>query len=121
MSKRKIDVEKFRTQLEELRGRINRILGKVSEEVKSKEESKGYSQHQADEGTDDFGQTISLEIPGKEQSILKQIERSLAKIDEGTYGICDVSGEEIPLKRLEAVPYANMTVQAQERYEKGLL
>ena len=42
-------------------------------------------------------------------------------MEEGTYGVCDVTGEEIPVKRLEAVPYATMTVQAQEKYEKGLL
>ena len=35
--------------------------------------------------------------------------------------ICDISGEEIPVKRLEAVPYATMTVAAQEKFEKGLL
>ena len=43
------------------------------------------------------------------------------KIEEGTYGICDITGEEIPLARLEAVPYATMTVKAQEKFEKGLL
>ena len=45
----------------------------------------------------------------------------MKKIEEGTYGICDVTGEEIPVRRLEAVPYAVMTVKAQERFEKGLL
>jgi len=121
MALKKSDIEKFKGRLIELRNQINQTLGKVSEDVKNKEEPKGYSQHQADEGTDDFGQTISIEISGKEQVILRQIERSLEKMEEGTYGICDVSGDEIPLKRLEAVPYATMTVQAQEKYEKGLL
>ena len=51
--------------------------------------------------------------------MLRQIDRALEKIDENTYGICDLSGEEIPLKRLEAIPYATMTVKAQEQLEKG--
>ncbi|MCB1083694.1 MAG: TraR/DksA family transcriptional regulator, partial [Simkania sp.] len=79
------------------------------------------SQHQADEGTDDFGQTISIEVSSKEQGIIRQIDRALEKIEEGTYGVCDVTGDEIPLKRLEAVPYANMTVSAQEKIEKGII
>jgi DnaK suppressor protein len=53
--------------------------------------------------------------------MLRQIDRALEKIQEGTYGICDVSGEEIPVKRLEAIPYATMTVKAQQQMEKGLL
>ncbi|MBI3236584.1 MAG: TraR/DksA family transcriptional regulator, partial [Chlamydiales bacterium] len=39
----------------------------------------------------------------------------------GTYGVCDITEEEIPLPRLEAIPYATMTVKAQEKFEKGLL
>lgn len=121
MPLKKSEIQNFKKRLEELKLEINQILGKVSEDVKNKEEPKGYSQHQADEGTDGFVQTISIEISGKEQSILRQIKRALEKIEEGSYGVCDVTGEEIPLKRLEAVPYATMTVQAQEKYEKGLL
>ncbi len=116
----KNEIEIFKKRLEELKGQLIRTIERVSEDVKNKEEPKGYSQHQADEGTDDFDQTISIEISGKEQIILRQIERSLEKIHEGNYGICDVSGKPIPIKRLEAIPYATMTVEAQENYEKGL-
>ena len=121
MPLKKSDITKFKKQLEELRAQLSQTIKSVSDDVKSMEEPKGYSQHQADEGTDDFDQTISIEVSSKEQGIMRQIERALEKIEEGTYGICDVSGDEIPLKRLEAVPYANMTVQAQEKFEKGLL
>lgn len=121
MPLKKNEIDKFKKKLEELRAQLRNTIRNVSEDVKSFEEPKGYSQHQADEGTDDFDQTISIEVSTKEQSILKQIDRALEKIEEGTYGMCDVSGEEIPIKRLEAIPYANMTVVAQEKYEKGLL
>jgi len=121
MALKKNEIEKFKNRLIEMRNQLIHILRNVSEDVKSAEEPKGYSQHQADEGTDDFDQTISIEVSTKEQGILRQIERALAKIEEGTYGICDVSGKEIPMKRLEAVPYASMTVESQEKFEKGLL
>ena len=100
---------------------MTKLLQGSAAEVKKPDEATGYSQHQADQGTDDFDRTIGLELTSEEYNILRQIERALQKIDDNTYGICDVSGEEIPLARLEAVPYATMTVKAQEKYEKGLL
>lgn len=121
MPLKKNEIVKFKQRLEEMRQQMLQIVRGATEEVKSDEKSKGYSQHQADEGTDDFDRTINLEVTNKEFSILRQIERALEKIDEDTYGICDITGEEIPLKRLEAVPYATMTVKAQEKFEKGLL
>ena len=47
-----------------------------------------------------------------------EVERALQKIDEGTYGVCEDTGEEIPRGRLEAVPEALRTVEAQQRFEK---
>ena len=85
------------------------------------DESTGYSQHQADQGTDDFDRTINMELTEREYHLLRQIDRALEKISENTYGVCDISGEDIPLARLEAVPYATMTVKAQEKLEKGLI
>src|SRR3990170_2916791 len=114
MALKKSEIAKFKERLETLRRQMSRYVREASEEVKSNEEMRGYSQHQADEGTDDFNRTISLNVTGQEVKILRQIERALEKIDDGTYGVCDVSGDEIPIKRLDAVPYATMTVKAQE-------
>lgn len=104
-----------------MRVQITRMIAGAKQEVTAPDESKGYSQHSADEGTDDFVKQVNLEVTTKEFGLLRQIDRALEKISEGTYGVCDISGEEIPIKRLEAVPYATMTVKAQERFEKGLL
>lgn len=114
-------VDLFKKRLERLRVQLTHTLEGTTQDVKRPDEATGYSQHQADQGTDDFDRTISLEVTHKEYEILRSIERALEKIDEGTYGICDVSGEPIPLARLEAVPYATMTVKSQEKFEKGLL
>ena len=114
-------VEEFKKRLNQMRVQLTHTLEGTTKEVKRPDESTGYSQHQADQGTDDFDRTISLEVTTKEYQLLRQIERALEKIDDETYGVCDVSGEDIPLARLEAVPYATMTVKAQEKFEKGLL
>jgi DnaK suppressor protein len=121
MALKKADIEKFKKRLEEMRDQMTHLIRDTTEDVKSADETKGYSQHQADEGTDDFNRTITLEVTSKEFDILRQIERALEKIEDGTYGICDISGDEIPMARLEAIPYASMTVQSQDKFEKGLL
>jgi DnaK suppressor protein len=121
MTLKKADIARFKTRLESLRDQLMHLIRDVREDVKTTDQVKGYSQHQADEGTDDFIRSISIEVTSKEFDILRQIERALDKINDGTYGICDITGEEIPMARLEAIPYATMTVKAQEKFEKGLL
>ena len=119
MTYKKAELDNFRKTLEDLKNQINHLLQGTAEEVKEIDEKRGYSQHQADEGTDDFGKTISMEVSTKGLQILRQIDRALEKIDEGTFGVCDITGKEIPRARQEAIPYANMTVEAQQKLERG--
>jgi DnaK suppressor protein len=82
-------------------------------------------------GGDDFSETdsgdMSQSIFDREMDAsvgegierrLGEVARALQKIEEGTYGVCDDTGEEIPRGRLEAVPEAIRTVQAQQRFER---
>lgn len=117
----KPEINKFKKRLEEMRDKLTSSLQLSTAEVKKPDEATGYSQHQADQGTDDFDRKVSLELTSQEFQVLRQIERALEKIHDGTYGICDISGEEIPKARLEAMPYAATTVKAQEQLERGLL
>ena len=121
MSLSKTDVARFKKRLEEMKGKLTSSLQTSSAEVKKPDEATGYSQHQADQGTDDFDRKVSLELTSQEFQVLRQVERALEKVEEGTYGVCDISGEEIPKARLEAMPYAVTTVKAQEKLERGLL
>ncbi len=121
MALKKTEIDKFKKKLQDLRSKLSHSVQGSTAEVKKVDEGTGYSQHQADQGTDDFDRTISLEVTSCEYNILRQIDRALEKIEENTYGICDVTNEAIPLARLEAVPYATMTVKAQEQLEKGLI
>jgi DnaK suppressor protein len=121
MALSKRDITNFKKELEAMKVRLTASVTDNAQEVKTPDESTGYSQHQADEGTDDFGKTISIELTAKEFDVLRQIDRALDKIEEGTYGICDITKEEISKKRLEAIPYAVMTVEAQGQREKGLV
>ncbi|MEJ2604216.1 MAG: RNA polymerase-binding protein DksA [Gammaproteobacteria bacterium] len=63
----------------------------------------------------EFG--LELRTRDRERKLLRKIDSALNRIDEGTYGYCDETGEEIGLKRLEARPVATLSVEAQERRE----
>lgn len=121
MPLKKNEIDYFKKRLLELRSQIMQAIEWSKKEVTSPDEAKGYSQHSADEGTDDFVKQVNLQVTNKEFGLLRQIDRALEKIEEGTYGFCDITEEEIPVNRLEAIPYATMTVKAQEKFEKGLL
>ena len=121
MPLKKSEIAHFKQRLLALRAQVMKTVQGTKEAVTQPEEAKGYSQHSADEGTDDFVKNINLEVTNKEFGMIRQIDRALEKIEEETYGVCDITNEEIPLKRLEAIPYATMTVKAQERFEKGLI
>jgi len=121
MSMKKAEIEEFKKRLEKMRQEMTKLVQEASKDVKTEATSKGYSQHQADEGTDDFDRMVSLRLTDQELKILRQIDRALEKINQGTYTVCDITGEEIPRERLEAMPYATMTVAAQEKFEKGLI
>ena len=121
MALKKTDIARFKKRLEEMRDQMTNMIRDTSEDVKATDETKGYSQHQADEGTDDFNRTISLEVTSKEFGFFVKLNALWTKSKMDTYGICDITGEEIPIARLEAIPYATMTVKAQEKFEKGLI
>ena len=77
---------------------------------------------QARDYEDDAQRLDGLELAGglvgRDVERLKRVERALEKIDEGTYGLSDVSGDRIPDSRLEAMPDAINTVAEQERIEQ---
>jgi DnaK suppressor protein len=65
-----------------------------------------------------FDREMDATLEVQTERRLKEVDRALKKIEEGTYGICDDTGEEIPRGRLEAVPEAIRTVEAQQRFER---
>ena len=64
-----------------------------------------------------FDREMDASVGGQIERRLREVERALQKIEEGTYGVCDDTGESIPKGRLEAVPEAIRTVEAQQRFE----
>jgi|SRR5579885_627028 len=63
-------------------------------------------------------QSMSLRLRDRERILLKKIDKTLKKIEDGTYGICEQCGEEIGLKRLEARPVTDLCIRCKEEQEK---
>ena len=64
----------------------------------------------------EFG--LELRTRDRERKLLKKIESALARIEDGSYGYCEETGEPISLRRLEARPIATLSIEAQERHER---
>ena len=81
-------------------------------------ELSGYSLHMADAGTDTFDREFALSLVSNEEEALYEIEESLKRLEENTYGVCEMCDKVIRKERLEAVPFARFCIQCQSSVEK---
>ncbi|MGI9264207.1 MAG: RNA polymerase-binding protein DksA [Gammaproteobacteria bacterium] len=71
-----------------------------------------------DRATQESDFSLELRTRDRERKLLRKIDQALTRVEEGTYGFCEETGDEIGLKRLEARPVATLSVEAQERRER---
>jgi RNA polymerase-binding transcription factor DksA len=81
-------------------------------------ELSSYDQHQADMGTETFEREKDLSILEQVEAELADVEHALRRLDEGTYGTCEVCGKEIPDERLEAMPATRLCLEHQAEAER---
>jgi DnaK suppressor protein len=72
----------------------------------------------ADRASSETDRAIELRARDRQRKLIAKIDAALNRIDDGTYGYCEETGEPIALKRLEARPIATLSVEAQERHER---
>jgi DnaK suppressor protein len=72
----------------------------------------------ADRASEETDRAIELRTRDRQRKVVSKIDAALRRIDEGTYGYCDDTGEPISLRRLEARPIATLSLEAQERHER---
>nr|WP_319392205.1 TraR/DksA C4-type zinc finger protein [uncultured Desulfobacter sp.] len=103
---------KLQQRKDELRNRISKSIKKI----------KSLEAAQADI-LDRSNSYIDLELEVKSferhSDTIVQVDRALARIDDGSFGYCELTGDEIGLRRLEAVPFATMSIKALEAFESG--
>jgi RNA polymerase-binding transcription factor DksA len=81
-------------------------------------ELSGYSLHMADAGTDNFDREFALSLVSSEQEALYEIEEALKRMEQNTYGLCEMCERPIRKERLEAVPFARLCITCQSGIEK---
>ena len=113
-------VDKQRERLEELRVELARMVEGLEEDQQDRAESEGdmTENDSGDMSHSLFTRELDAGIEQTVERRLRNVERALQKIEEGTYGICDATGEPISKGRLEAVPEALYTLEAQQRQER---
>jgi DnaK suppressor protein len=72
----------------------------------------------ADRASSETDRAIELRARDRQRKLIAKIDAALARIDDGSYGYCEETGEPISLKRLEARPIATLSLEAQERHER---
>ena len=112
-------IKKQHQRLLDLRDQfINAIKGISNDTLRnSNSEISANGMHQGDAGSDAYDRDYALSILAKEQDALYEIERAIHRVETGSYGICQMSGEQIPQVRLEVLPFARLTVECQTLWE----
>lgn len=72
----------------------------------------------ADRASSETDRAIELRARDRQRKLIAKIDAALGRLDDGTYGFCEETGEPIALKRLDARPIATLSVEAQERHER---
>ncbi|MEG6509256.1 RNA polymerase-binding protein DksA [Methyloligella sp. 2.7D] len=105
----------FRQKLLDWREEILRSTKQTLEHLQNESE-----QHAdiADRASSESERAFELRARDRQRKLIAKIDAALSRLDEGTYGYCEETGEPISLKRLDARPIATLSVEAQERHEK---
>jgi RNA polymerase-binding protein DksA len=123
----KADLEHFKQLLLAKRREILVNVNEIGDEAlkKSRMDASGDLSsmpiHMADLGSDNFEQEFALGLLDSEVRILGEIDKALARIEEGRYGICEGTGVQIRKARLEAQPWARYCVDYARKLEQGLV
>jgi DnaK suppressor protein len=72
----------------------------------------------ADRASSETDRSLELRARDRQRKLISKIESALARIDDGSYGYCEETGDPISLKRLDARPIATLSIEAQERHER---
>jgi DnaK suppressor protein len=115
----------FREILEIERNRILKDVQRNDKAIRHADgESEGgagraHSNHLADQGSDEAEYETKLLLSASQKEYLREIDEALQRVEDGVYGICEVTGKAIGLERLRAIPTARLSIEAQEQMESS--
>jgi DnaK suppressor protein len=111
----KTKLKEFRAQLESERTRLAELIAEHEQELEEARLTETSADRSPDPGSADAGSMKfeyekELSLERNSLDLLRKVERALERIEDGSYGICESCGSEIPIARLEVLPYATMCV-----------
>ena len=108
-------VEYFRNKLLDWK---KSILSESKDTIKGMKEETRNIPDVADRASEETDRALELRTRDRQRKLISKIDSALRRIDDGSYGYCEETGEPISLKRLDARPIATFSVEAQERHER---
>ncbi len=96
----------------------NDILREARETVQNLQDENRNHPDLADRASSEADRAIELRARDRQRKLIAKIDAALERIEDGTYGYCEETGEPIGLKRLNARPIATLSIEAQERHER---
>ncbi|ANG95865.1 MULTISPECIES: RNA polymerase-binding protein DksA [Brucella] len=96
----------------------NDILREARETLEALQQENANHPDLADRASSETDRAIELRARDRQRKLISKIDAALGRIDEGTYGFCEETGDPISLKRLDARPIATLSIEAQERHER---
>ena len=97
----------------------NTLLKEVSNTLNDlQKEEKTAKPDITDRATDEIERSFELRTRDRERKLIAKIDEAIKRIDDGSYGYCEETGDPINIKRLEARPIATLSIEAQEAHEK---
>ena len=94
------------------------ILSESKDTIKGMKEETRNIPDVADRASEETDRALELRTRDRQRKLISKIDAALRRIEDGSYGYCDETGEPISLKRLDARPIATLSVEAQERHER---
>ena len=111
---------KQRQRLLELKDTLlDAMRGVARDNLHSGSDTSAFGMHQADAGSDAYDRDFALSMLSKEQGSLYEIDEALKRVEDGSYGVCDLCQKPIKHERLEALPFTRYTVDCQASLEKN--
>jgi DnaK suppressor protein len=107
--------EYFRRKLEQWK---EDILAENKETLQHLQEETAHHPDLADRASTETERSLELRTRDRQRKLVSKIDAALRRVEEGTYGYCEETGEPISLKRLDARPIATLSIEAQERHER---
>lgn len=118
-----VDLEQVRVTLEAERLRLRSAMESVNHKVSLEEEtgdlSIGSDDHIADTATETFMRELDEGLEENAVHLMQAIDSALHRLEDGTYGTCEICGRDIAAERLEAVPWATLCIDDKRAQERG--